>query len=154
MPSSSVEMTNASGCDEEPLSFENLNVDRFNVDSTQRSSNEDECSSILVDRQWHEAAYILGIKEKHILPQVAIDEILSTTSIFISEILSGLVHDICDSLPTDILQLLQKKIKDTSNSLFRDVLTGFKQNKYFKTHFGLVVSITVAVLYNYLWYLV
>lgn len=79
-----------------------------------------------ISRQWHEAAYILGIKEKHVLGQVAVDEILSTTSVFV-DVLTGIMDDIRGSIPTDAMHILEEKVKETNDALFKDISTAFLQ---------------------------
>jgi hypothetical protein len=93
-----------------------------------------------VSRQWHDAAYILNIKEKYILSQAAIDQLLSATAAFVTNILSDLLNEVCDCVPIDILHKLEKKVRETNDTLFNGVSTAFLQRKYFKQHFGLVVS--------------
>ena len=91
-------------------------------------------------QQWHEAAYIVSIKEKHTLAQVAVDEILSTTSLFVADILSGFMDDIRDSTPANTMRILGRKVENINNTLFRGVSTAHLQKQYFKKHFGLLVS--------------
>lgn len=88
-------------------------VDDASIDATEPNTtgstieDMDNSSTSLtaVSQQWQQAAYILSIKEKHILSQVAVDHGLSTTSMFLSEILSGLMDDIRNSgAPGNILQ--------------------------------------------------
>lgn len=135
MPSSTLEHSPT----EYPLSVENVEHIPQSDAALLSDTYESNCSPS-VNRQWHEAAYILSIKEKHILPQVAIDQILSTTSILFSELLSDLVRDVRGSMSTDSLQLLEKEVKVKSANLFEGISTAFKQHDYFKKHFGLVVS--------------
>lgn len=111
-----------------------------NVDSTSGLDLVQESNSLPVGQKWHEAVFILSIKEKHFLPQIAIDNILSTVSIFVSEILWKLFEDIHDSLTSNTMQLLESKIKLTSDDLFKGLTTAFLQKKYFKENFGLIVS--------------
>ena len=93
-----------------------------------------------VSRQWHDAAYILNIKEKYILSQAAIDQLLSATAAFVTNILSDLLNEVSDCVPIDILHKLEEKVRKTNDTLFNGVSTAFLQRKYFKQHFGLVVS--------------
>lgn len=91
-------------------------------------------------RQWHEAAYVLSIKEKHVLPQVAVDRVLSSTRDLVSEVLTGIMNDIRGSIPANSMSLIEEKVDSTKDTLFEAVSTAFLQNKYFKEHFNLVVS--------------
>ena len=118
------------------------NSDREEYDDPGMSMDVDDDSSILAnhDQQWHEAAYILSIKEKHILAQVAVDEILSITGVFVQDLLTGLVDDIQDKIPSDAVHILEDKVKETSDNLFRGISTAFLQKQYFRKHFSLVVS--------------
>ena len=48
-----------------------------------------------VSDKWHKATFILSIKEKHILSQVAIDHVLSTKKLFVSALCSKMFVMIC-----------------------------------------------------------
>lgn len=99
-----------------------------------------EQSDELTQEDWHEAAYILNIKEKYIISQVAIDQILSCTKILVFDILSGIMDDIQGNLPSNAIQLLQNKVEHINSSLFQRLSSAALQRKYFRQYFNLVVS--------------
>lgn len=118
-----------------------MNHDPSTSDNDSGESEVEENISVTARRQWHEATYILNLKEKHILAQVAVDKIISTTSSFVADILSGLMDDIRDCTPVDTMHILEKKVKDINDDLFKGISTAYLQNLYFKQHFNLVVSL-------------
>ena len=97
-------------------------------------------SSPALSRDWHEAAFILKIKEQYVLSQVAVDQVLSSTKILMSEVLSEMLDSVRDRVPTDTMQLLEEKVTGTNQSLFSGLSTAYLQQKYFKQHFKLIVS--------------
>lgn len=104
--------------------------------------------SLSASRQWHEAAYILSIKEKHILAQATVDEILATTKLFISDILSDLMKNIRGNTPVDTMCMIENEVQCINDSIFKGISTEFLQKEYFKRHFDLVVSrCKIRVLY-------
>lgn len=103
--------------DDEAMSSNTIDFDQappISLDAEQSEAS----ASTTTSRQWREAAYILSVKEKHTLAQVAVDEILSTTSSFVSDILSGLVDSICSDISVNITSLLDEKIKKFSDTIF------------------------------------
>ncbi len=110
------------------------------IDSSLDLNIVNSSTSTPVSEKWHEATFILSIKEKHILSQVAVDYVLSTTNIFVSEIFSRLLEDVCDDMPTNVMQILKNKVRHISDNLFKGLNTAFLQKKYFREHFGLIVS--------------
>ena len=54
-------------------------------------------------QDWYEAAYVLKIKEQHILSQVAVDQIVSYTRTLVSDILNKTLNDVQDFLPANAL---------------------------------------------------
>lgn len=111
------------------------------VDSNLDLSNHDSSVSPSANSQkWHEAVFVLSIKETHALSQAAVDDVLSNTTIFVSETLSKLVENVRDEIPADVAQLLEMKVNETSNDLFKGLTTSFLQKKYFHDHFDLIVG--------------
>lgn len=96
-------------------------------------------TSVLLD-DWHEAAYILNIKERYVMSQLAVDQVVDCTKNFVSVILSGILNDVKTSLPHAAIQLLQSKIDDVDTALFKQLSSAALQKKYFKKYFNLVVS--------------
>lgn len=98
-------------------------------------------------KEWYEAKYILHIKEKYALSQVAVDHVLTSTKLLVSDILSGITNDLRASIPPDVLETLENKFVKINQSLFKTVSSPALQKKYFKEHFNLVVSIKVLDTY-------
>lgn len=131
MPTSTVDST---------AGINSLLTNDIDVQDPSVVDDEEESRPMPASRQWHEAAYIISIKEKHVLAQVAVDQVLSATSSFVAEVLSGLMDEIRDSASVNTMRILEKKVKDIKDNLFKGVSSGFLQKQYFEQHFGLVVS--------------
>ena len=101
-----------------------------------------------VEDDWHEAVYILNIKEKYLLSQVAVDQILSCTKQLVSDILAGVVNKIRSSeVSSSIMNVIENEVFRINCSLFKRVSTASLQKNYFKEYFNLVVSKESVCLY-------
>ena len=78
---------------------------------------------------------MLSIKEKHVLPQVAVDRVLLSTRDLVSEILSGLMNEIRGCVPVNGMNLLEEKVEHIKDTLFESVSTAFLQKKIFQGAF-------------------
>lgn len=110
-------------------------LDIMDVDSDQH-----EHSNAITQKDWYEALYILSIKEKYILSQVAVDEVVSCTKTLVSDILHEIMDDVCGNLPAETMEMLQNKIENVNDTLFKRMSSASLQRKYFKKYFNLVVS--------------
>lgn len=113
--------------------------DENDIDAVNEIDNGYE-PDIVCQKDWHEALYILHIKEKYILSQSAVDHILLSTKTLVSDILNEILDDIQYTIPTNIMHLLQKKVAHINSTLFEHLSTAPMQKKYFKQYFDLVVS--------------
>lgn len=105
------------------------------------TSEHHEHSNAMTQKDWYEAVYILSIKEKYILSQVAVDEVLSCTKTLVSDILYGIMDDVCSNdMPAETMQMLQSKVENINDTLFERMSSASLQRKYFKKYFNLVVS--------------
>lgn len=77
-------------------------------ESQKYNEQPEHCEAIEDD--WHEAKYILSVKEKHVLSQVAVDEIIGCTKSLVSDILTEVVDAAQGRVPPNSLKLLQSKI--------------------------------------------
>ena len=104
-----------------------------------------------VEDDWHEAVYILNIKEKYLLSQVAVDQVLSCTKQLVSDILAGVVNNIRGSdVSSSIMNVIENEIFHINSSLFKRVSTASLQKNYFKEYFNLVVSKKISLsMYQY-----
>ena len=91
-----------------------------------------------LSQQWHEARFILSIKERHGLSQAAVDQVLSSTTELVSALLDGICSALKQELPEEWMQLVEKRICET-RTLFSDLSSPYFQEKYFKEKFHLVV---------------
>ncbi len=96
--------------------------------------------SVISPDDWHEAAYVLNIKEQYILSQVAVDQVISCTKTLVSDVLNTIMDDIQDSIPSTVQQLLEDKISIINNTIFKRLTSATLQKNYFKKYFNLVVS--------------
>lgn len=112
------------------------NRDEFDTEEQPQSPT----ASVVVQEDWHEAAYILNIKERYVLSQVAVDQVLACTRTLVSDVLSGVLDDVRADVPSDTVQLLENRVDFINDTLFKHLASAALQKKYFKQHFNLVVS--------------
>ena len=96
-----------------------------------------------VPLKWHAATFILSIREHHLLPQVAVDTVVSSTTSLMSNVLGDILHDLRESLPIEAVETLDRKAEDglfNASHLFEGLSTPYLQKKFFKEHCHLVVS--------------
>ena len=94
-----------------------------------------------ISREWHEASFILNIKEQCVVSQVAIDRMLTFTKDLVSDILSQTAKDIADIVPdTATMKLVENQLDQVNKSLFTGLSSAYLQKAFFKKHFNLVVS--------------
>ena len=91
-------------------------------------------------QRWHEAAFILKVKEQYVVSQAVIDHLLPATKELVSNILSGVLSKIQDQIPIDSLKLLEDEIKHANTTLFHGLESAFLQKTFFRDEFNLVVS--------------
>lgn len=89
--------------------------------------------------QWHQAVYILNMKESHQLPQVAVDHVVASTKVLVEEMLSQLMLNISRSIPNDCFDRVKIEADKLSSDLFKDLSTQYQQEKFFENHFNAVV---------------
>ena len=89
--------------------------------------------------KWHEAAFILTIKEKYAVSQVAIDHTLCAVNELVSAVIKIVSAKLKRELPTQSMDLVTQVISDTF-PLFSDLSTAYLQMKFFRDTFNVVVS--------------
>lgn len=97
-------------------------------------------SEAVPSQQWHEAAYILQIKEQYYLSQVAVEQVVSSTCVLFEGLLAKLFEQLQSGLPSDSLELVRKETDQLKSNLFKGLSTEYLQRKFFKESFNLVVS--------------
>ena len=130
----------------QPDSDQNDNGNESDIENQPHSP----VASVAVEEDWHEALYLLNIKEQHILSQVAVDHVLACTRTLVSDVLSGILEDVRASEPGTTVQVLENKIDSISGALFKRLSSAALQRKYFKEHFNIVVSNDVHSIFNIL----
>ena len=105
MPGS--EVSHASSMDEIACDNEDT-MEVSDFESSQSTSSY----PALLSRDWHEAAFILKIKEQYVLSQVAVDEVLSSTKVLMSEILSDVLDSVRGRVPNDTMQFAARGESD------------------------------------------
>ena len=123
-----------------PLTLEN------ELDFSMESESITTANSCNIKEDWHEAVYVLNIKERYLLSQVAVDQVLSCTKQFVSDILAGVVDKIRGSDDSSCMNVIENEISRINCSLFKRVSTASLQRNYFKKYFNLVVSEGCACL--------
>ena len=118
--------------------FDNVTDEMMDIDSVVYG-NETENKT---DSQWHQAAYILSIKEKYGLSQVAVDHIVESTKGLMTEFLNGFLNQtVSKHVSTETLNYLKSEAVRISSNLFKDLSTSYLQKKYFKSNFDYIVSV-------------
>ena len=97
-------------------------------------------TSQALTQQWHEAKFILSIKVKHVLSQVAVDQVLSSTTTLLCIMLDHVTADLKAKRPEELLQLVEHRACEAKSSLFSGIHTSYLQHKFFAENFHLVVS--------------
>ena len=88
-------------------------------------------------QQWHEARFILSIKE-HVLSQAAVDHIMSSTTTLVSTLLDNITANVYSTDPQELLKIIDQRICD-AKAMFSGLSTSYQQQKYFVENFHLVV---------------
>ena len=124
----------------------------LSMEETPWESTEDVCDSSSdadivpssstpdVPAGWHEAEFILKIKEQYSLSQVAVDQTVASTKMLMKDVFSSVLDSLKEHLTAETLSLLSERINTASTSLFSGLSSAYLQNKYFREHFKLVVS--------------
>ena len=104
-----------------------------------RTCNDNDSSQVTdesyeLDKQWLEARYILGLKERYSLSQAAVDYVVSSTASLMSTLIDSITSKTID--PKQALAMITEKAK----SMFAGLSSAFRQRKYFVETFQLVVS--------------
>ena len=99
------------------------------------------CEREVPDKQWQQAAYILSIKERYGLTQVAVDHVITSTKVLLIDVFAQLVSRMSSSnhLSPDGLQYLEEECKRISDQLFENLSTPYLQQKYFRENFNFIV---------------
>ena len=97
------------------------------------------------DDQREQAAYILSIKEKYGISQVAVDHIVESTKSLVRDVLARFVNHISSSnqVSPDALRYINEEAKKCSDNLFKNLSTSHLQKKFIKDNFGYVVCVYV-----------
>ena len=98
----------------------------------------------LISQQWHEARFILSIKEKYVLSQAAVDAVLFSTAELFSALLDDTLASLRQDLPEEWMQLVQQRLTER-RTLFSGLSTSYLQQKYFKEEFQLVVRTSLLL---------
>ena len=88
------------------------NIEDFceNEGSFEQSPDSEAC------QRWHEAAFILKVKEQYVVSPTVIDHLLPATKELVYNILSGVLSKIQDQIPIDSLKLLEDEIKHANTT--------------------------------------
>ena len=97
-----------------------------------------------VYQQWHEAWFILSIKEQHVISQAAVDHVISSTTTLVSTILNNITADIHSTDPQELLKIIDQRVCD-AKAVFSGLSTSYQQQKYFVDNFHLVVRHSVGI---------
>lgn len=92
--------------------------------------------------KWRAASFILGIKEKHLLTQAAIDTVLTSTTSLVDGLLQDFVAELRENLSEEAKAVLDEKVQGCLQP-FSGLETAYLQKKYFRESFNLLVSILV-----------
>lgn len=92
-----------------------------------------------VSQKWHEAAFILTIKEKYAVSQTAIDHTLFSVNELISSVLKVVLGQLKGKLSVESMEIITQVLKDAF-PLFSGLSTAYLQQKFFKETFNVIVS--------------
>ena len=79
-------------------------------------------ASAVVQEDWHEATYILNIKERYTLSQVAVDQVIACTKTLVFDVLNRLLDDVKAGVPNATIKLLEEKVDYINGTLFNVLL--------------------------------
>ena len=96
-----------------------------------------------ISQQWHEARFILSIKEEHVLSQVAVDQVRSSTMTLVSSLLDNITSDLRSKDPGEVVRLVEQRVHE-AKTMFSGLSTSYQQRKYFSENFNLVVRTYVV----------
>ena len=91
-------------------------------------------------QEWHEAAYILYIKENHVITQAAIDTILPHTNQLFSSLLERVSSELKTKLSDEAMEFVEQAHSHVL-PMFSNLSTCYLQRKFFRERFSLVVSL-------------
>lgn len=111
---------------------------------------ENRDSWVTIPQQWHEARFILSIKEQHVMSQAAIDHVISSTTTLVSTLLNNITADIHTSDPQEILKIIDQRVCDAKATMFSGLSTSYQQQKYLVDNFHLVVRHKHGNMHNVL----
>ena len=99
-----------------------------------------DCNSLATPSQdWHEAAYILYIKENHVITQNAINTILPHTNQLFSSLLDSVSRQLRANLSEEAMKFVEQAHSNVL-PLFSSLSTPHLQRKFFRENFTFVVS--------------
>ena len=67
--------------------------------------------------KWRAAAFLLNIKERHLLSQAAVDTMVSSSTSLVGGILDDVLAELRGALPNEALPVLEKKVEEGLFSL-------------------------------------
>ena len=98
----------------------------------------------IISQQWHEARFILGIKEQHVISQAAVDHIVSSTTTLVSTLLDSITASVHSTDPHELLKVIEERVCD-AKAMFSGLSTSYQQQKYFVDNFHLVVRQCIKI---------
>ena len=70
-------------------------------------------------QQWHEARFILSIKEQHVISQAAVDHIMSSTTTLVSTLLDNITANVYSTDPQELLhEFMKYTVHDIVSNLY------------------------------------
>lgn len=123
---------------EEPTPDDSCDPLSFRDDEQQDMPSSDQ--QVQASTQWHEAAFVLSIKEQYVMSQVAVDHVLSASKSLVCSLLENISENVSSLVPADITKVVKDQIMSVGDSLFHGVSTAHLQKEFFKNTFHLVVS--------------
>lgn len=105
-------------------------------------NDDDDCNRPFDDHDIHiqAAAYVLGLKYRFGISQVAIDHILCSTKHLITEIFCTFINNVSADISQDTLEYLKNQGLQVAEDLFTDLNTRHLQQKYIENNLNHVVS--------------
>ena len=96
--------------------------------------------------KWRADAFLLSIKERHLLSQAAVDTMVPSSTSLVGGILDDVLAELRGALPNEALPVLEEKVEEGLFSLkpFEGLETAYFQKRYMRELFKLVVSFFVT----------
>ena len=75
-------------------------------------------------QQWHEARFILSLKEQHVISQAAVDHLISSTTTLVSSLLDNITANLNSTDPHELLRVVDQRVCE-AKAMFSGLSTAY-----------------------------